>query len=91
VLRRAIWSTRRWTTLGVDVLQPTAGQGASATQPSPLAADARARSRGNLTELALLRYHVANALPAPGRGLRFMVKSAHTHDAQRDDMSGVLR
>jgi thymidylate synthase len=52
--------------------------------------DFGAKGYGNLTELALLQERVATALGRPVGGLRFLIKSAHVYDTERDYMTRVL-
>jgi thymidylate synthase len=52
--------------------------------------DFGAKGYGNLVELALLQQQVATALDRPAGTLRFIVKSAHVYDTERDYMAGVL-
>jgi thymidylate synthase len=52
--------------------------------------DFGAKGYGNLTELALLQQRVATALDRPVGTLRFIVKSAHVYDTEREYMAGVL-
>jgi thymidylate synthase len=52
--------------------------------------DFGAKGYGNLTELALLQRQVADALGAPVGELRFIVKSAHIYDTERDEMTRIL-
>lgn len=52
--------------------------------------DFGAKGYGNLVELAILQEQVAEALGVPVGGLRFIVKSAHVYDTERDFMRDVL-
>jgi thymidylate synthase len=52
--------------------------------------DFGAKGYGNLTELALLQQQVAAALERPMGSLRFIIKSAHVYDTERDEMARIL-
>jgi thymidylate synthase len=52
--------------------------------------DFGAKGYGNLTELALLQHRVATGLDLPVGTLRFIVKSAHVYDTEREYMNNVL-
>jgi len=52
--------------------------------------DFGAKGYGNLTELALLQQRVADALGRPAGTLRFIVKSAHIYDTEREEMLGIV-
>jgi thymidylate synthase len=52
--------------------------------------DFGAKGYGNLTELALLQQQVAAALERPVGSLRFIIKSAHVYDTERDFMRRIL-
>ncbi|GGF32080.1 thymidylate synthase [Subtercola lobariae] len=52
--------------------------------------DFGAKGYGNLTELAIIMHHVADALQRPVGSLRFIVKSAHIYDTEQAEMRAVL-
>src|SRR5689334_17115979 len=52
--------------------------------------DFGAKGYGNLVELALLQARVAESLDRPVGGLRFIVKSAHVYDTERERMLGIV-
>jgi thymidylate synthase len=52
--------------------------------------DFGAKGYGNLVELALLQDQVASALDRPVGALRFIIKSAHVYDTERDFMTRIL-
>jgi thymidylate synthase len=52
--------------------------------------DFGAKGYGNLLELTVLQHQVASALQRPVGPLRFIVKSAHVYDTERDEMARIL-